>query len=102
MMCLISSQKTCIGFPAAALHNASLPPDKTWRVFIRRLTGVCCAGHTPTWLKCPMVGRAFVLDLLEFVLLHRPAAFQTHSAFKVLLQSKVSIWSSQRRQLQLT
>lgn len=37
-----------------------------------------------------MVGRAFVLDLLEFVLLHRPAAFQTHSSFKMLLQSKVS------------
>lgn len=38
-----------------------------------------------------MVGRAFVLDLIEFVLLHRPAAFQTHSSFKVLLQSKVSL-----------
>lgn len=47
------------------------------------------AGHTPTWLKSPMIGRAFVLDLLEFVLLHRPAAFQTHASFKVLLQSKV-------------
>lgn len=39
-----------------------------------------------------MIGRAFVLDLLEFVLLHRPAAFQTHSSFKVLLQSKVRCW----------
>jgi hypothetical protein len=36
------------------------------------------------------VGRSFVLDLLEFVLLHRPAAFQAHSAFKALLQTKVS------------
>jgi hypothetical protein len=36
-----------------------------------------------------MLGRAFALDLIEFVLLHRPTAFQTHSAFKVLLQSKV-------------
>jgi hypothetical protein len=61
------------------------------------LNPTCCsaalaAGHTPTWLKSPMIGRAFVLDLLEFVLLHRPAAFQTHSSFKVLLQSKVLGW----------
>jgi hypothetical protein len=47
------------------------------------------AGSPATWLKCPLVGRSFVLDLLEFVLLHRPAAFQAHSAFKALLQTKV-------------
>jgi hypothetical protein len=47
------------------------------------------AGSPPTWLKCPLVGRSFVLDLLEFVLLHRPAAFQAHSAFRALLQTKV-------------
>jgi hypothetical protein len=46
-------------------------------------------GSPSTWLKCPLVGRAFVLDLLEFVLLHRPAAFQAHSAFRALLQTKV-------------
>ncbi|WIA43332.1 hypothetical protein OEZ86_009826 [Tetradesmus obliquus] len=48
-----------------------------------------CAGSPATWLKCPSVGRSFVLDLLEFVLLHRPAAFQAHSAFKALLQTKM-------------
>eukprot|EP00879_Flechtneria_rotunda_P006735 GHRR01007076.1.p1 GENE.GHRR01007076.1~~GHRR01007076.1.p1 ORF type:complete len:1255 (+),score=514.44 GHRR01007076.1:492-4256(+) len=49
-----------------------------------------CAGSPPAWLKCPMFGRGFVLDLLEFVLLHRPVAFQTNSAFKALLQNKLA------------
>eukprot|EP00878_Enallax_costatus_P031943 GHUV01035017.1.p1 GENE.GHUV01035017.1~~GHUV01035017.1.p1 ORF type:complete len:583 (+),score=181.66 GHUV01035017.1:253-2001(+) len=50
---------------------------------------LCCTGYPPSWLKCPLVGRPFVLDLLEFVLLHRPTAFHQHSAFKALLKNKV-------------
>ncbi len=46
-----------------------------------------------------MIGRAFALDLLEFVLLHRPAAFQTHSSFKVLLQSKVCFCQTHQARL---
>lgn len=50
-------------------------------------------GAPPSWLKCPIVGRAFVLDLLEFVLLHRPHAFHSIEVFGDALRDKVG-WSA--------
>eukprot|EP00775_Hariotina_reticulata_P011566 gene11566-11710_t len=49
-----------------------------------------CSGSPPSWLNCPLVGRHFLLDLLEFVLLHRPAVFQSNNAFKALLQTRLA------------
>jgi hypothetical protein len=48
-----------------------------------------CGGSPPSWLKCPVVARAFVLDLLEFVLMHRPQAFHTIELFGEALRDKV-------------
>jgi len=53
-----------------------------------------CGGAAPSWLKCPVVGRAFVLDLLEFVLMHRPQAFHSIDLFGEALRDKVraGVW----------
>jgi hypothetical protein len=49
------------------------------------------AGQPPGWLKCPLVGHAFVLDLLESLLLTKHAVFQQQPDFQELLQGKVGL-----------
>jgi hypothetical protein len=56
---------------------------------MRTLAPHCAAGSAPTWLKCPLPQRTFALELLEFVLTHRPQPFHSIPQFRSLLQSKV-------------
>jgi hypothetical protein len=86
------------GGRSVQVHAAAAPPVRA-PVCTRTLPGCLKntathhrnAGHPPSWLKCPLVARGFVLDLLEFVLLHRPAVFHTHADFKALLQKQVRV-----------
>ena len=49
-----------------------------------------CGGAPPSWVKCsPPPGRALALDLLEFVLLHRPHAFHASPLFGEVLRDRV-------------
>jgi hypothetical protein len=53
---------------------------------------VLLAGKPPAWLRCPVLPRLFLLELLESVLLHRAPAFQANPVLAQLLNDEVRCW----------
>jgi hypothetical protein len=74
--------------PHLAALRAATGRERAALLLLLDLTDMC-GGLPPSWLKCPVVGRAFVLDLLEFVLMHRPQPFHSIELFGEALRDKV-------------
>ena len=88
----------CVARPADGMPPSPPLPlcGATHRWHAPLPTAAAAAGAPPVWLKCPAMGRSFVLDLLEFVLAHRPVAFHSIPAFTWLLQQRVRRCRSRR------
>ncbi|CAD7699922.1 unnamed protein product [Ostreobium quekettii] len=73
---LSHSQATGSGREIAALHL---------------LEDMCemCSGSPATWLQSPVVQRQFILDMLEYVLSHKPQVFHRLPLFEEALRERV-------------